>query len=311
MFSHQTSDIAVLANRHDNRHTLDQSEFARESLAFIIQIPESGIGGFLYTWVNGESKAGAALCLFGQVLGPEPIFEIVDGISVSDEMDFFNWKVGNLKLQLQEPLKSALITYKNDKVEVEYQFTANHQAYAYSTHTNGCPSWMADDRFEQQGTIKGFITVGKQRINFDGLSLRDHSWGRRDWAVNQHWKWVHAQAGSDLGLHFWKLFALGREHLCGYVNRDGHLAQVVSVRESFSCTEGLRPKSVTAEITDSAGRITELSAETYGAFPFHVHELITLFECPMNVNIDGVPGNGWMEMMWPNDLIGYMKDRTI
>jgi hypothetical protein len=194
---------------------------------------------------------------------------------------------------------------------VEYQFAANHQAYAYSTHAEGCPAWMADDRFEQQGTIKGFITLDNQHIPFDGRSLRDHSWGTRDWAVNQHWKWVHVQAGNDLGVHFWKLFALGREHLCGYVHRDGHLAQVISVRENFSCSEGLRPTSVTAEVTDSAGRVTTLSAATYGVFPFHVHELITLFECPMTATIEGKPGNGWMEMMWPNDLIGYMQDRAI
>jgi hypothetical protein len=311
MFSHQTSDIAVLAPEHDNRHSLDQSEFARESLAFIIQVPEAGIGGFLYTWVNGAGRAGAALCLFGEALGPEPIFDIADDIPVSAEMDFFNWQVGGLTLQLQAPLQTALVTYQTDAVEVKYQFIANHQAYAYSTHSNGCPQWMADDRFEQQGTIQGFIKSGDKHIPFDGLSLRDHSWGTRDWAVNQHWKWVHVQAGHDLGVHFWKLFALGREHLCGYVNRDGHLAQVVSVCESFSCTEGLRPKSVSAEVTDSAGRVTSLSAETYGTFPFKVHELITLFECPMTATIEGKPGNGWMEMMWPNDLIGSMKDRAI
>mgnify|MGYP001331437262 CR=1 FL=1 len=311
MFTHQTSDVPVLADEHDNRHILYGSELSRESLAFIIQEPVSGIGGFLYTWVNGAGKAGAALCLFGEAIGAEPIFEVCDGIDVPSTMDFKNWQVGGLSLQLHEALRTATVRYKSDEVEVEYHFTALHQAYAYSTHPQGCPAWMADDRFEQQGKIKGRIVKAGKIIEFDALSLRDHSWGTRDWGVNQHWKWVHVQAGEAYGVHFWKLFALGKPHLCGYVIRDGHMAQVTEVVEQFSCHEGLVPRTVSAEVTDSAGRVTQISAEVITAFPFPVHELITLFECPMKATIEGQQGNGWMEMMWPNDLIGYMAERKI
>lgn len=311
MFIHTSSEIPLLDPLHDNRHTLPNSEFARESLAFIIQVPEAGIGGFLYTWVNGAGLAGAAVCLFGKLIGEDPIFEVVDGIPVPSDMDFYHWTVGGLCLQLQKPLTSASITYQSDVVSIEYQFEATHQAYAYSSHANGCPSWMADDRFEQQGIISGAIALNNIRIPFNGLSLRDHSWGTRDWAVNQHWKWVHLQTPNNSGVHFWKLFALGREHLCGYVIRDGHMAQIVDVTESFSCAEGLVPKSIFASIIDSAGRTTEVCAEVYASYPFRVHDLITLFESPMTATINGVSGNGWMEMMWPNDLIGYMANRAV
>lgn len=311
MFIHQTSDVPELDDEHDNRHLLDGSELSRESLAFIIQEPSSGIGGFLYTWVNGAGKAGAALCLFGQAIGAKPIFEACDGIDVPTTMDFKNWQVGGLSLQLHDALKTATVRYKSDQVEVEYDFTALHQAYAYSAHPQGCPAWMADDRFEQQGKIKGRIVTANSEIEFEALSLRDHSWGTRDWGVNQHWKWVHVQSGEAYGVHFWKLFALGKAHLCGYVIRDGHMAQVTQVIEQFSCHEGLVPRAVSAEVTDSAGRVTQISAEVIQAFPFKVHELITLFECPMRATIEGQQGNGWMEMMWPNDLIGYMAKRKI
>ena len=65
----------------------------------MIQVPEKGIGGFLYTWVNGADKAGAAVCLFGSGIGEEPILELCDGIAVRDDMDFFDWKVGELQVQ--------------------------------------------------------------------------------------------------------------------------------------------------------------------------------------------------------------------
>lgn len=112
-------------------------------------------------------------------------------------------------------------------------------------------------------------------------------------------------------MHFWKLFALGREHLCGFVNRDGLMAQVVDVAIDFACHPGLRPRSLSATLIDSAGRSTELRAESYAIYPFKVHPLITLFECPLEVAIDGRTGTGHIEMMWPNDLIDYMRERTI
>lgn len=303
--------IPPLAIEHDNRHLLDKTEFARESLAYIIQVPEKNIGGFLYTWVNGEHKAGAAVSLFGSGIGEEPIFEVCDGLPVSPEKDFYDWQVGPLKLTLNEPLKTAHLLYSSDKVTVDYHFKANHAAYAYSSHTNGCPQWMAQDRFEQQGFAQGYITVNDKRVDFKGFGLRDHSWGTRDWGVNQHWKWVHAQAGPDVGLHFWSMFALGKSHLCGFVNRNGNMAQIVDVEIDFSCSEGLRPKKLNAKVLDSSGQSMTLVGETYGSFPFKVHDLITLFECPMNLTIDGVSGSGWVEMAWPNDLINYMQDRTV
>lgn len=311
MRSFHSSDVSPLDGIHDNRHKLPNSELARESLAFIIQIPEQGVGGFLYTWVNGQGLAGAAVCLFGDKIGAQPIFEVCDKIPVSDTMDFFDWRVGPLKLELLLPLETARVHYCSDELEVFYEFTANHPAYAYSTHNNGCPPWIATDRFEQQGYAKGFVKTPEQTIEYQSFSVRDHSWGTRDWAVNQHWKWVHAQAGDDIGIHFWNLFALGSDHLCGYVHKEGLLAQIVDVKTSFSCDEGLKPRSLEATVLDSAGRTSVLNATTYGRFPFQVHPLITLFECPLNLTIDGISGGGWMEIMWPNALIEVMKDRSI
>jgi len=305
------TDIPALGREHDNRHRLAATDRARESLVYMIQIPEEDIGGFLYTWVNGTGKAGAAVCLFGSGIGEEPIFELCDGIAVPDDMDFHNWQVGGLQVQLKDPLQSVSAFFKSDKVSIEYHFDGLHPAYAYSTHENGCPAWIADDRFEQQGRVQGSVTIGERKLTLDGYGQRDHSWGTRDWGVNQHWKWVHAQAGDELGVHFWELFALGRSHLCGYVNKGGILAQVASVKVKFHCAEGLRPHSLAASIRDSLGRETALEANTYAVFPFHVHELITLFESPLSLNIDGNNGQGWIEMMWPNDLIGYMQARRI
>ncbi len=309
MFSEITTDFPIQNIQDDNRHILDGSELSRESLAYMIQIPEENIGGFLYTWVNGAGMAGAAVCLFGSGIGDEPIFEHCDGIAVNADMDFYDWRVQGLQVRLKEALKSVHVSYKSKAVSIEYAFEALQPAYGYDTHPSGCPQWIANNRFEQQGTVQGSLSIGQRNILFNGAAQRDHSWGTREWGVNQHWKWLHAQAGSSLGVHFWELYALGEKYLYGFVLKDGHMAQVKEVITNLSYDNSMRTEVLTAVVIDSAGRRTEVKAEAYGVFPFEVDPMITLFEAPLNLTIDGYDGGGWLESLWPNDLINYMKKK--
>ena len=284
-FSVQTN-IPALAVQHDNRHDLQGRELARESLAFMIQIPEEGIGGFLYTWVNSKGLAGAAACLFGSGVGDTPIFEICDGVPVPDSMDFNDWQVEGLTLQLKQPLETVFVGFKGERVEVDYNFEGVHPAYAYSTHTNGCPKWMADDRFEQQGKIHGTLKIDGREIAYSSVGQRDHSWGTREWGVNQHWAWLHGQAGPNTGVHFWKLFAMGKSHLCGFVYKDGKMAQIADVDMDFEHDEiTLAPIWLNATITDTLGRSTDVKTRSYGVFPFPVDPMATMFETPQQMTM--------------------------
>lgn len=304
------TDIPVLDERHDNRHDLEGRELARESLAYMLQIPDEGIGGFLYTWVSSAGLAGAAACFFGPGVGDTPIFEVCDGIPVAESMDFNDWQVQGLRLQLKQPLKTALVSFKGERVEIDYHFEGVHPAYAYSTHANGCPKWMADDRFEQQGKVHGRLKIDGREISYNTVGQRDHSWGTREWGVNQHWSWLHGQAGDGIGVHFWKLFAMGKSHLCGFVYKDGEMAQVSEVEMDFEYNERtLAPVWLTAVLTDSLGRTTDVKTQSYGAFPFPVDPMATMFETPQEMTIDGHSGCGWLEMMWPTGLVNYCENK--
>ena len=310
MFAEIKTDIPALDIVHDNRHQLDGTALSRESLAFLIEIPEENIGGFLYTWVNGAGLAGAAVCLFGEGIGDEPIFEHCDGIAVPADMDFYDWRVNGLSLQIKEALKVLHAQYKSDKLTIDYNFEAVQPAYSYGSHKNGCPQWMATNRFEQQGKLQGTLTFAGRTIEFNGLAQRDHSWGTREWGVNQHWKWLHAQA-EGMGVHFWQLYALGETHICGYVFKDGQMAQVADVKTDFTYNEkNMEPVALKTTVTDDLGRSTDIDAEVYAIYPFHVDPMITLFEAPLKLSIDGNAGGGWLESQWPNDLIKYMTEKN-
>lgn len=295
---------------HDRRHSLGGAALARESLVFMLQLPEHDIAAFVYSWVSGESKAGAALCVYGPGVGKEPIFEIVDGIPVPPTQGFDDWRVGNLHVAHGAPLQVADVSYRGDKASLKYHFEASHPAYNYGSHVDGCPEWVANDRFEQAGRVTGVLTLGGREIPFDTMGHRDHSWGTRDWGIAQHWKWLEAQTGPDTAVHFWDMEALGRNLLRGYVQRDGRMAEVTAVDVTYQHDELLNHTAIQAVVTDELGRVTRVRGTTFALFEFKVSPLATLNEGSMTVEIDGVKGIGHVEMSWPRAYLEHIAQKV-
>lgn len=306
----QTKGFNPLDPIHDERHRLRQDPLARESLAYLFTLPAEGLAAFVYTWVNGESKAGSALCVYGPGVGDEAVLEIADGITVPIEQGFRDWRVGGVHVRLGEPLKTFEITFTGGRAGVECSFEGMHPAYGYASHRNGCPYWMADDRFEQSGLLRGVLRIGKREIPFETMCHRDHSWGIRDWGMSQHWKWIHA-AGPGIAVHFWQAHALGRTDLQGYVYRDGKMEVVTAVDVDFEHDSKMLQKSLNVVFHDEAGRSTTLRGAVFSLYPFKVSPLATINEAAMAVDIDGTPGVGFFEMTWAKSYLDYMEERGV
>ncbi len=184
--------MPILDPINDGRHKLRDLPLERESIPYVIALPEQGIAAFVYTWVTKDNLAGSALAAYGPGIGDTPVFEAVDGIPMGPEKNFDNWQVGKLHLAQDLKLKTAKFGVVTDRVVIEAEYEALHPAFAYSFHPDGCPAFAATDRLEQAGKVRGTIKVDGKAIAFDTFCARDHSWGTRDWGQPQHWKWLHA-----------------------------------------------------------------------------------------------------------------------
>lgn len=296
---------------HDSRHRLRADALARESLVFMLQLPESGLAVFVYTWVNGLGKAGSAFVVYGPEVG-ETVTDLIDGAPVSDEQGFDDWQVGKVSVRHGKPFESAqVIVAPGGRASLDYRFEAVHPAYNYGSHRDGCPGWVADDRIEQSGRVTGVLTLDGREIPFDTMGHRDHSWGTRDWYFSQHWKWLEAQSGPDLVVHFWEVEALGRKVLRGYVLRDGEMAEVNGVDMSFEHDARLAHTAVFADVRDELGRSTRVEGRTFALYPFVVSPQVMLNEGSMSVTIDGKPGVGHVEMCWPSAYLEHVCTRDI
>jgi hypothetical protein len=295
---------------HDLRHRLGGDAHARESLVFMLQLPEHDIAAFVYTWVNGQSKAGAAFCAYGPRVGSQAIFEAVDGIAVPHEQGFDDWRVGGVHVRLRSPLQKVGVNFESTRASLEYQFEAFHPAYNYASNAEGCPAWFAQDRFEQSGTVRGVLRLGDREYPFDTFGHRDHSWGTRDWGVAQHWIWLEAQAKPSEAVHVFDCFAQGRRRLLGYVESQGRIAEVREANVSISYDASLVQQKIEATVIDAAGRTTLVRGNTFAVYEFKVSPLATLNEASMSVEINGSPGVGHVEVCWPKFYLDYMRQKN-
>lgn len=300
--------FAPMDPKHQWRHELAREELQRESIAYMFQLPDDGIAGYLYTWVNGLGSAGSAMFMYGPAVGEEPIEVLVTSHPMPPEANFDDWQVGNLHIAQAED-ESAVCTFADERVEIDYRFEPTHPAYAYSCHPDGSPQFIADDRFEQSGRISGEIRFDGKTIPFDGMGHRDHSWGTRHWGIAQHWKWCETQAGPDLAVHFMELHALGNRILRGYVWRDGEMAEVTDVDVSYEWDEDFWHTAARAVVEDDLGRTTSLSGDVFARYKMEPHPMSSNHEGSLRLEIEGVPGVGHLEMQWQKPYLDYVKEQ--
>lgn len=95
----------MIQTADDFRHALPDRPFARESIFHNLHLPEHGISGFLYTWVDATHTVGYVVTFFGSD-GEQILLDHQDGFPAAGS-DFDDWSVGGLTLQHVKPLEVA------------------------------------------------------------------------------------------------------------------------------------------------------------------------------------------------------------
>ncbi len=294
---------------HDGRHALSHAAIARESIPYLIHLPQEGLATFTYTWVNGAGEAGAAFALFGPGVGDQPIQQKLPDRLVSDDMNFSDWQIEKFSMQQDLKFKDAKVRWETPEASIDFEFSALHPPYAYGSNKDGCPPYAATDRVEQSGRVKGTLELNGKTVAFDTVGHRDHSWGTRVWSTFQYYNWFQGQSEDGaIAVHYWRFFALGREHLRGYVLKDGLMAEVVGLQTEVVFDDKLQQQTLMSTIVDDAGRTTELRAEFYAHYTLLPVPETSLREGAAKASYDGAPGVGWMEVGWPTQYLELLAE---
>ena len=109
--------------------------------------------------------------------------------------------------------------------------------------------------YEQSVVVRGSIAVNGERFAFDGTGHRDHSWGLRDWAPSQRWRWMTGQM-DGLAFNAMYLTIAGTHVTNGYVWRAGRCAAVDDLRlDNTFDDSGLAGRELRLELTAGGERV--------------------------------------------------------
>ncbi len=292
---------------HDGRHKLPDVAMGRESIPYIVVLPEHQIAFFTYTWVSKDSVAGAALAVFGPGVGGDPIQQRLADRPVSPDMGFDDWQIEGFEMQQDLQFGAAHVRWETPEATLDFEFNAFHPPYAYASDPRGCPAYCATDRIEQAGRVRGTLRIGERVIEFDATGHRDHSWGTRDWVPFQQYEWFVGQVGDEISVHFWRFNALGKENIRGYVYKDGKASRVETVAVDVIYDDQYWQTGYTAEIVDEAGRTTSIKTDVFGCYTLKPVPNCSLNESGGRSIIDGKEGVGWMECCWPTDYLEHIR----
>jgi hypothetical protein len=292
---------------HDGRHDLGSKPLARESIPYIIVLPEEQISLFTYTWVTKDSVAGAAVAAFGPGIGAQPIQQRLADRPVPANMNFDHWVIEGFTMEHDLKFDKAHVRWENAAAVIDFEFEATHPPYAYGSHPRGCPSYAASNRIEQAGRARGSIKLPDRIIRFDATTHRDHSWGTRDWLAMQHYEWFVGQIGDELAVHFWNLQALGQNEIRGYVYKNGLMAPVTDVEVGVEFDADYWQQRYSARVTDAAGRTTLVNGTVFSRYTLVPDPVMQLRESGAKATFDGKPGVAWMEVGWPTDYLEHIR----
>ena len=292
------------------RHPPGPDGRMRDSLFWQTVIAEERLCFQTYLFLTAEGKAGLNIALWG---GEDEKFRCAEfqqgEIPATMDLDDFAFEGFRLnKVAFGGPAKVA---FSGKRLKAEFEFTGLHEPFSYHSNPDGLPSWMAADRYEQSGRIKGWIETPDRRIELDRIGHRDHSWGLRKWGMPQHWKWFCAYTpDGSITLNGWFWIARGEYGCAGYVVKDGELAAITHMRPTADYDPDMSQRRMTVDMHDAAGRTTHLEFERFGNLRMPSNDKLgtVIQEAGCFAVIDGQQGSGQFETHWQQAYIDHLAE---
>jgi hypothetical protein len=293
----------VFAPSDDLLHAESSSgSHARESLALAAPIPDSELGVFAYVWREGGSRWGRFVFVAGPDLTkPEFVDFSADAVHSGDDLRDF--EVGGLRWRQPDPLHTAEISYTAGELDLTVRFESLHPPFSWHDNADGLRHFIAADRFEQTGRTQIRLNLRVREIVHSGLGQRDHSWGPRNWAFLQHWKWINCfSLDGATALHCMVTFTQGEVLTNGYLYREGTLSPVASASVAAEYDATMHHRVVRGEFKDKAGRTAVIEAVTRAGWSMPISNLY-LNESAMTATMDGTPAAAHIEFGWQQDYL--------
>lgn len=296
--------MAHFAPADDLHHDISGFAHGRESLFWVLPVPDQGVLAMAYLWRDAhDGKYGRIVGLTDHFGGEPSYLDVQAGLDLTGA-DFDDCTAAGLHVRQPEPLRTAALDYDDGEFALQIELHGLHEPFSWRQGLGGCPDWAAHDRFEQSTRTRGTITIGGRTIAFeDGIGHRDHSWGSRDWRALQHWKWINAATvDGELSLHGWISFALGERQINGYVNRGGVVSPIVEAEAHSTLDAAFMHTAVEGRFRTLDGAVLTLHANGVAGMPLAARHM-QMQEVACSATLDGRAAVAHIEHGWPASYI--------
>lgn len=202
--------IETIAAEHEYRHTPDDTDAYNESSYYNFASPTTGLIGWLRVAIQANQPAAQATALIFLPTG-ETLFSFVRDKAVPADALI----AGPITFQIVEPHRKQQLSFNGrisvftdgralndpgaalraaptEQAAIELSVTGLGDSFGASGNTaeNVLEESLALGHYEQFIHVSGDIRLGERTVPVDGVGLRDHSWGPRDWAGPVYYRWI-------------------------------------------------------------------------------------------------------------------------
>jgi hypothetical protein len=271
----------------------DPSSHWSDSLYFNAWDPATG--AFLMTRIavlanTDRVTAGIVVWLDGA-----PVYAYGHELTEVPATDWDVMNVGSITYRMLSSGRSWAVQLADGDSQAHLEWDGLGNAVSYDAHPNGpLPRAVAWGHYEQTCRVTGDLIVGGQRIRFDGLGQRDHSWGLRHWAGLHQWHWVTGFFADGRGFNLFEV----QSHddvttVNGFVQRAAGAEYVVAAdRDLVRAADG-GAERYRATLARASGDVLTVSGERAGgSIPVRPagDQLVVVHETPMRLSSTDAAG---------------------
>ncbi|MBI1886421.1 MAG: hypothetical protein HYS09_08965 [Chloroflexi bacterium] len=300
----------MITEKDEERHPHTEDGRWRESLYWDLVLPEEGLGGVIYLRLTPATRVADTMLLLYQGHAQKAadcpyVYAHADQALPASLTEV---TVGHFGLRRVLPLMEFALSFNDGQgTALEAAWRGRHRPFDYAGNRDGCPQVMGVNRFEQTGHVTGRLSLkGKEMTLREAFSHRDHSWGIRDWAAMQHYKWVSFRAG-EVAANLFLPTVRGESALNGYLalGEDAAPLADVQVQTEYDAKEPLRQRAVKLRLRDEKGREVEAEGESFASVPLP-SEGAVIYEAAASFSANGKTGEGVIEYLWPQSYVEHL-----
>lgn len=307
----------------DEMHPVGQASLDwTETVWFSFNVPERGLGGWLYVQSRPNLGTGSGGAF---VYGPgawgaweQPFYAYFHHLPLPEQLDLRDVTFPNgVSVRMTEPGLRYELGYRfrdHDEFVADLEFVGLTPPVP---HVTGAPPFVGSSHYDQHGRVTGTIRLNGETIPVDCFAVRDRSWGRRPEHIGRgvgRLSYLFGTVSADEGV---LVFATPpaddprsevEQLSSGYLFRDGSVQRLASAtRRNHRDPNTGGVERVEVDAIDVIGREIRVEGETVSRLAMQTGGLCVA--SLLRLSVDGREGWGEDQDVWSLASFAEMRGR--